>query len=74
MYHMVFHYQLAPMPYYMEFSRAIGMHAGFTDARSRGIVADRKQRTNRGLNRNGTRIPKCLVRFFSDFCYTQNQR
>jgi lipoprotein-anchoring transpeptidase ErfK/SrfK len=24
-----FHYQPAPMPYYMEFSQAIGMHAGF---------------------------------------------
>jgi lipoprotein-anchoring transpeptidase ErfK/SrfK len=24
-----FHYQPAPMPYYMEFSRAIGMHAGY---------------------------------------------
>jgi lipoprotein-anchoring transpeptidase ErfK/SrfK len=24
-----FHYQPAPMPYYMEFSQAVGMHAGF---------------------------------------------
>src|SRR5271170_6771907 len=24
-----FHYRPAPMPYYMEFSRAIGMHAGY---------------------------------------------
>jgi hypothetical protein len=29
---------------------------------------------HRGLNRNGTRISKCLVRFFSDFYHTQNQR
>jgi hypothetical protein len=54
-----FHYRSAPMPYYMEFSQAIGMHAGYLPGypESHGCVRMPRDLAARFFERVNIRTP-----------------
>jgi lipoprotein-anchoring transpeptidase ErfK/SrfK len=58
-----FHYQPAPMPYYMEFTAAIGMHAGYLPGypASHGCVRMPRDLAERFFERVNIRTPVTVV-------------
>jgi lipoprotein-anchoring transpeptidase ErfK/SrfK len=58
-----FYYQPAPMPYYMEFSQAIGMHAGYLPGfpASHGCVRMPRDLAERFFERVAVRTPVTVV-------------